>query len=279
MKELTKYGARQFKNNHQLTLLKSAGYISIGAESFKGFSVLKRVRIPEGVRVIKAAAFKNATALRQIILPESLYYIEEGAFENCTSLDEIVLPPGVTMIPPRCFRGDKRLKNVEIMGNVTEIGKDAFCNCIELSAMPKLDNVKYIGERAFYRCKGIEGVLNLPQSLRSIGDEAFLGTAIERLELGTGVRELGFKCFFRCRHLVQIEIPANVERIDDWAFHGCSSLKSMTMLYEPEIGDWLTNRCTTWYCPKNSKVIEYCQRHEYPCVTLELAGEEESDVI
>lgn len=261
---LDKNAARRFKRNHRLTLPVSYGYRAIGQEAFKGFTLLKSIRIPEGVAVIEREAFKNCTALREVALPSSLKAIGEGAFENCPCLEKVRLPARVRALPERCFKNDKRLTAVTTQGSLDAVAKDAFCNCVALEELPDLAGLGSIGDRAFYRCKGLCGTLVLPDSLHSIGDEAFLGTGISGLDLGKGVTTMGFKCFFRCRQLTEVEIPGNVRRIDEWAFHGCSSLKSMVMLYDPEIGDWLTNRCTTWYCPEGSPVVDYCRRHEYP---------------
>ena len=53
-------------------------------------------------------------------------------------------------------------------------------------------------------------------------------------------------------------------RDSDWVFHGCNRLKTIKILHEPEfMGEWLTNRSTTFQCMEGTKVDEYCDQFGY----------------
>lgn len=60
----------------------------------------------------------------------------------------------------------------------------------------------------------------LPSSLQYIDDEAFAGTAAERIELPTGVQEIGNRAFADNPNLKSVYIPESVTHISADAFAG-----------------------------------------------------------
>lgn len=268
-KRLGQTRAKRFKRHQRLTILKSTEVTIIDSECFKNFTNLREIKICEGVTVIGDGAFKNCTALRRIVLPDTLVSIGVGAFDGCTSLEEITLPPGIIDLSDRLFRNCKRLRRVVMAGPVCRIGKDVFFNCEGLQEINLPDSIETIGTRAFYRCKGLTGELKLPRSLKTIEEESFLGISITRIRWNDCLKVVGFKAFFRCRYLETLSIPENIQTIDEWAFHGCNRLKEIRFSHVPEMGEWLTNRSTIWYCPRESSIVAYCQDFGYFCHFLE----------
>ncbi len=57
-----------------------------------------------------------------------------------------------------------------------------------------------------------------------IGDNAFAGSEIERINLPATVTVIGWFAFAGCHDLTAITLPASVERIDYGAFDGCPNL-------------------------------------------------------
>ena len=90
--------------------------------------------------------------------------------------------------------------------------------------------VTRIGDGAFKRKAQLTGKVKLPDSIISIGDEAFSGcTNISSITLGNGTKTIGNKAFAECSTLEKINLNS-VEEIGDNALFKCYSLEtSITM--------------------------------------------------
>ena len=66
----------------------------------------------------------------------------------------------------------------------------------------------------------------IPDSVRSIGDEAFSGCqALEWVEMPENLEYLGAFAFYNCESLVSAEIPAGIKELKNSVFRNCKSLK------------------------------------------------------
>lgn len=54
---------------------------------------------------------------------------------------------------------------------------------------------------------------------------AFYNTKIKKTELGKYVSSIGKWCFYKCKSLYQIKLPASIKKIDDTAFQACDASK------------------------------------------------------
>ena len=85
----------------------------IGPMAFSGRKELKRVTLPDGLRIIQGNAFSGCESLEKVFLPEGLTELGDFAFNNCTGLNYIVIPTtlkktgfnaltaGMLVLPPR----------------------------------------------------------------------------------------------------------------------------------------------------------------------------------
>ena len=102
--------------------------------------------------------------------------------------------------------------NLEIKEGITSIGENGFH-----------------GE-ANYDNYGLLKSVKLPNSLITIGDEAFYGQyGLEEIEFGTGVEEIGQQAFMGCVNIETLDIPDTVTIIGTGAFEYCTSLKEITI--------------------------------------------------
>ena len=76
---------------------------SIGKEAFKDCTMLKEVKLSQGMTVISESAFMGCTYLNSIVIPDHLVSIEESAFAQCHSLKEITMPDSVISIADNAF--------------------------------------------------------------------------------------------------------------------------------------------------------------------------------
>ena len=86
---------------------------------------------------------------------------------------------------------------------------------------------KAITEEMFADLKLMEVVI--PKDIEIIGGRAFMGTAIETIELPEGIKLIDYEAFAGCRNLLNIIIPKNVLKIGNGAFMSCSALNTITL--------------------------------------------------
>ena len=125
--------------------------------------------------------------------------ISRCMFYNMPMLRSLSLPKDATKIGEWAVGQDRnqtyRLKHIELPTGVTEIGQHAFeYTAIEEVTVPA--GVTRLEEYTFYYCK-------------------YLKKAV----LPDGITFIGNSCFSECYELLDVNIPANVETIGDYAFY------------------------------------------------------------
>ncbi|MBQ3571551.1 MAG: leucine-rich repeat domain-containing protein [Clostridia bacterium] len=165
---------------------------------------------------------------------ESLFnfvLLEDGTYSVCAKdvndLPESVSVPktyneaDVTVIAENAFKGAS-IKEVRIPGTIKTISNSAFYGCVDLTTVYFYKGVEEIGAGAFYGCKGIKQ-LNLPSSLKVIGDSAFCNVSITKLTLTEKVETVGNLAFAYCTELNKVYISHSVSSLASNAFVGSSS--------------------------------------------------------
>ena len=87
------------------------------------------------------------------------------------------------------------------------------------------EGITHIGNNTFKWYSALKDI-NLPTTLISIGNYAFLGTSINTLNLWNGLESIGENAFAQCKSLTEINIPDSVNTIGESAFAQCTSLKT-----------------------------------------------------
>ncbi len=89
------------------------------------------------------------------------------------------------------------------------------------------DTVTAVADGAF-RQSQIE-YLKIPDTVKTIGMNAFAGCSLSKIDLGKGVAYIGVCAFNYNQYLTSLVIPDSVKTIDDGAFCWCTRLKNVSI--------------------------------------------------
>ena len=87
--------------------------------------------------------------------------------------------------------------------------------------------VTSIGEKAFYDLRLIT-TMEIPSSIKKIGEQAFCNTQIDKIILQEGVEKIG-KQSFSSSKLKEIILANSITTIDDYAFNYCTTLTKVNV--------------------------------------------------
>ncbi len=115
--------------------------------------------------------------------------------------------------------------------SVTSIGSYAFQNCTTITGTLTIpDSIKSIGENAFYSCRGLTSLV-MSEGITSIGYAAFreCENLISNLTIPSSVTSIGGYAFAYCGLTGNLTIPGSVKSIEGNAFYSCRNLTSLTI--------------------------------------------------
>ena len=122
--------------------------------------------------------------------------------------------------------------------------------------------VTRIGNGAFKDMPQIAGELSFPNTIISIGEEAFSGcTYLTRVNLPSSVKEVGSRAFYQCTSLERVNLN-RVEIIGDAVFYKCTGFENKNIIIPDsvkEIGQRVfafSNIESVEFTGKNSPVVD-----------------------
>lgn len=106
------------------------------------------------------------------------------------------------------------------------------------------DDIIRIPDKAFYMSK-LNGKIDLPMSVKSIGAYAFTKTACTDFFLPDRVTEIGEGAFESCNNFRTLNLPRDLKKIGNRAFKDCLLSGHLDIAYNvTEIGDYAFSGCT-----------------------------------
>lgn len=170
--------------------------------TFSSCNQLKRVILPEGLTRVEGSSFYGCNSLEEINFPASLQFIgsytfyesnlksvdlsncsqlrdiSTGVFINNKALSEVKLPSNLEKIGSDCFRYCDNLQSIDLSKTMVQnIENSTFQYCYKLEKVELPKSLVTIGNDAFIRT-ALNGIFNLPGTVTSIAQNAFYGTAI-----------------------------------------------------------------------------------------------------
>lgn len=279
-----------FLNSHIESIVFNEGLLYIGDYAFRGCTDLKSVEIPSSVKELGYKVFENCFSLERVIFSEGLEVIGRKTFKSCRSLNFIHMPLSVRSCPKSAFIECRNLKikegfkisdrylisfsgsaeDVTIPDDVETIGEEAFYYRGEIKTVTIPASVKKIMANAFNHCSSLEqvifadganpeisssafmncaklnnkngfalvnGILSkytkddskviVPEQTKVIGANAFEDKQMSQIIFPEGLQKIGEWAFFNCKSLKSVTIPASVKEIEECAFYDCCSLKQV----------------------------------------------------
>lgn len=146
------------------------------------------------------------------------------AFKDCRYLTCMFLNDDITTISERAFYKDEYLSAINMPRKLELIDKYAFYGCDTLTFVRarNCSRLRRIEDHAFYSCTML-AELRLPEGLTYIGPWAFawdriLGQEDTTLGLPSSLQTISTGAFAFVNHHKNLNIPANVTSIGDYAF-------------------------------------------------------------
>ena len=213
---VTSIASYAFQNCTSITSLTIQGNLnSIGSYAFQGASSLQSITFASSVSftVINPHTFEGCGSLTSINIPTSVTSIGSYAFNSCTNLKTVGLPSGLVSIGDGAFQSSG-LTAIIIPNSVVTIGNNPFGGCNNLTQINVLS-----GSTHFTSINGV--LFNFAQTLL-IGYP--IGNSATNYTISSSVTQIGDFAFYGCSNLKSVRIPSSVSIIGTSSFAACSAI-------------------------------------------------------
>ena len=186
-------------------------------------SPITEIALPQSLTEIGAGALAN-TKLKTLEIPNNILAIGDGAFANCNELTEVTVPASLKTMGLGMFIRCEGLKKVNFKAEF--IPEETFRGCTALETVVTGPALTAIGNRAFADCSALQSVSFEGTGLRSVGDEAFRGTAMTDIDfcLQTNFNTLGSWALADNASLESVAVPHSLTTIGTGAFFNDAAL-------------------------------------------------------
>ena len=218
---------------------------SIGSNAFYECKYLYNIDIPENVTFIGYGAFYQCTRLQTIVIPDKVTKIDGFAFYGCDSLVKVTVGKSVTEIGTSAFMFSNKIIEIYNKSNLVfkEDSYDygAIASSVKNIYTPTSGTAKLSKDANGYLIytdgedkilvayQGNSTILEIPSDITKIHNYAFKygKEDFTIVKLPQGLKEIGIEAFLGCENLTYISVPDSVTTIDSRAFANCSGLETL----------------------------------------------------
>ena len=176
-----------------------------------------------------------------------------GIFADCIRLQDILLPATATKMARDAFANCSSLKKLLIPAEVRDLLPSDGCTTLETIAVSAANQHYTSVDGVLFNAEGSEilwfpvgktGEFYLPETITSIGENAFYGTNITTLYIPASVKTIS-RGAFAGSALRDISLPDNLTNVSEGMFQNCRSLSSVHLGKSTEyVGDYVFDGTT-----------------------------------
>lgn len=177
----------------------------IGNNAFYKCSALAKMDFPASLKTIGNSAFSNCSSLINVNFPASLESVGKSAFFSCSSL----VSADFGAVKNEC---------------ITNTSTNIFAYCYNLQSFIFPEKIVTIPESAFRGCNLSNSDVLIPNTVTSIGDNAFSDCKYDKeIIIPNSVTSIGNSAFYDCKKTPYIVIPETVTSISgSYTFYNVS---------------------------------------------------------
>lgn len=249
----------------------------INNSCFSNCKKISMITIPSTVMTLGNSCFEECDGLVEVMFEEGspITQIGDFCFEKCSKLTGINIPSNVSKIGDNCFSYCSELSKIDIPSNINKLGSYCFRECSKLTSFNRTNtiNVSALGVAVFEGCKLkqiiVKSNCNEDRQLRSFCFKDC--TELETIYITSKISSINLGCFEGCSklstmvikdengvHLNQagINLPPNLEFIEDDAFQSCSNITTVTVNSQIILGSRCFRYCTKLNTINNADKIQ-----------------------
>jgi hypothetical protein len=140
---------------------------------------------------------------------------------------------------------NKHIRKIILPEGVTHIKSERigiFSECEHLMEVVFPRSLRSIGENAFVGCRALERA-HLPEGLRTVGTCAFSQCeSLAEIRIPTTATSICAVAFFGCKGVQTVVLPENSKQCHPSTFYGCSNLKTLVVYTSKESSNALSKR-------------------------------------
>lgn len=212
LENVTTIGKSAFQKTGLTTVTLSPELAVIPNTAFNA-SALESIEIPAGVKTIEAQAFTN-TQLTDVTIPATVEELGTAAFSNCKYLEKITFAEGspITELPMNFALGTTALSEIILPEGLEVIGDYALGLTTASQAVGAADPF----------------VVTLPETLKSIGRNAFIRRNLHEITFPASVELIGYGAFQMCYDIEQVTVEGGAPIAE-------GVYSNMTLLFENQV--------------------------------------------
>ncbi|WOO37860.1 leucine-rich repeat domain-containing protein [Anaerocolumna sp. AGMB13020] len=180
---------------------------------------------------------------KDIVIPDNVSFMFEACMGS-TDIDSVVIPNTVEGMDKFIFTHSKVKKVVFQEGSkIDKLSDGIFSSCKNLKEVQLPKSLKIIGNGAF-EAAGIVSI-EIPDGVTIIEGGAFIGSSLTKIAFPDSLEEISSSAFFECKQLKDLRFPKNLKTIGDGAFRACYKLTSIELPESiTEIGEYAFFLCS-----------------------------------